>query len=103
MASISLLCLTGVERAKPVDFIISSWIFTSMPTKNSSLTEKVCKGQRTGTAREVQEQRPMQGKESKKRKRQDKVSAHLFLRDNGHALGDRVGAVKQGKRQGWRW
>lgn len=87
MISLSLLCLTekrsaGVERAKPVDFTIS------MPAESSSLTEKVCRGtEGRGCQREVQEQRPMQGKERKKRKRQDKVSAHLFTRDNGNGLG----------------
>lgn len=45
----SLSCLTdeqplGVEIAKPMDVIVSGWIFTSMLTRNSLLAERVCRG-----------------------------------------------------------
>lgn len=48
----------------------------------------------------MQEQKPMQGKERKKRKAQDKVSAHLFMRDNGNGLGGQGGRSQAGLEAG---
>ena len=72
-----------------MDFIVSRWIFTSMPTENSLLTERVCRG-REGKAcqREVkEEQRPMQRKERARRERSRTRSLLIcFLRENGEML-----------------
>lgn len=92
--SVSLLRLTegrslGVEIAKPVDFIISSWIFTSVHTENSLLTGRVCRGREgKDCQREVkEEQRPTQGKERARGERSRTRSLLIcFLRENGEML-----------------
>lgn len=64
-----------------MDFTISSWIFTSMPTENGLLTERVCRGREgKDCQREVkEEQRPTQGKERTRRERSRTRSLLIFF------------------------
>jgi len=68
-----------------VDFTVSSWIFTSVPTENSLLTERVCRGSEgkdcQGEAKA--EQRPTQGKERGSRERSRTQSLLIFFEGEG--------------------